>query len=191
MAQALIMSPLKAARRGKILDAAQSLFAEQGLRMTTMESVAARSNVSKATVYSYFRDKDEIFSAVVVRIAEKVKARVGDALSQKGSVASLIAAALNAKHDFIFELVRRSPFASELFAAQNQTAIDQFAVLNRWIENQMVMVIEREAQKRDDAKAIAFLLFSASVGIANHAHTTEQSSTAITRLCRAMLDAPH
>lgn len=191
MAKAPIMSPLKTARRGKILDAAQMLFAEQGLRMTTMETVAARSNVSKATVYSYFRDKDEIFSAVIVRVAEHVKARVGDALSQQGSAATLVAAALNAKHDFIFELVRRSPFASELFAAQNQVAAEQFAELNAWIEDQMALVIESEARTTVDAKALAFLLFSASVGIANHAQSTEQSRTAIASLCHAMLDAHH
>lgn len=187
MAKPSPMSTLKTARRGKIMDAAQMLFAEQGLRMTTMEVIAARANVSKATLYSYFGDKDEIFSAVIARVAEQVKARVGDALNQRGSAAKLVAAALNAKHDFIFELVRRSAFASELFAAQNQTAIDQFAVLNKWIEDQMAVVIESEAGTRDDAKAIAFLLFSASVGIANHAQSTEQSRSAITRLCQAML----
>ena len=187
MAKAYSMSPLKTARRGKILDAAQILFAELGLRMTTMEVIAARANVSKATLYSYFRDKDEIFSAVTLRIGEQVKARVGDALKQQGGAACLVAAALNAKHDFIFELVRRSTFASELFAAQNQTALDQFAMLNAWIENQLADVIERKGRQSADAKAIAFLLFSASVGIANHAQTTEQSRAAITRLCDSIL----
>ncbi len=187
MAKANLMSPLKIARRGKILDAAQMLFAELGLRMTTMEVIATRANVSKATLYSYFGDKDEIFSAVTLRIAEQVKARVGAALGLQGNASTCIAAALNAKHDFIFDVVRRSPFASELFAAQNQVALDQFAALNAWIKNQLASVIEREERQSADSKAIAFLLFSASVGIANHAQTIDQSRAAITRLCESIL----
>jgi AcrR family transcriptional regulator len=189
MAEADKISPLKAARRDKMLNAAQMLFTEQGLRATTMEAIATRSAISKATVYAYFRDKDEVFAAVAARLAERLKESVMAALEQPGKASERITAALNAKHDIVFDVVRRSAFASELFAAQNHIAADRFSVLDIWIQEQMKELIKANGKDDKEAKALSFLLFSAAAGIANHAQTPEQSRHAIARLCHAMLDS--
>jgi AcrR family transcriptional regulator len=189
MTEAGILSPLKAVRRDKIMDAAQMLFTEQGLRATTMESIAARSGISKATVYAYFCDKDEVFSAVAARIAEQVKSSVRHALDQPGTVSVRIATALNAKHGLIFDIVRRSAFASELFAAQNQIAAERFSQLDIWIQGQMADAIKTGGREDGEATALAFLLFSAAAGIANHAQTADQSTNAIDLLSRSILGA--
>lgn len=47
-----------------ILGAAHQAFAEAGFRDTTIEDIARRFGGSKATIYSYFRSKDELFVAV-------------------------------------------------------------------------------------------------------------------------------
>ncbi|SDF64787.1 transcriptional regulator, TetR family [Blastococcus fimeti] len=46
-------------RRG-LLDGAARAFAENGLRRSTMQSVAAAAGVAKATLYNHFRTKDEV-----------------------------------------------------------------------------------------------------------------------------------
>ena len=51
-------------RRLAILGAAHRAFAEAGFRSTTIEDIARRFGGSKATIYSYFRSKDELFVAV-------------------------------------------------------------------------------------------------------------------------------
>jgi len=53
-----------------ILDAAQELFIEQGVGATSLESIARRANVVRATVYNNFRDKDEIITEIVRRYVE-------------------------------------------------------------------------------------------------------------------------
>jgi AcrR family transcriptional regulator len=40
------------------------LFKKVGFRAVTMELVAREANVAKATLYSYFKNKDELFLAV-------------------------------------------------------------------------------------------------------------------------------
>lgn len=52
-------------KRQKILDAAVSLFTEQGYAATSMDFIAKNADVSKQTVYSHFGSKDELFSASV------------------------------------------------------------------------------------------------------------------------------
>ena len=55
----------KAARPAEILAAALSSFGERGFAATRLEDVAARAGVTKGTVYLYFRNKEELFKAVV------------------------------------------------------------------------------------------------------------------------------
>jgi AcrR family transcriptional regulator len=50
-----------------IIDVAAGLFATVGLRRTTMETIAAAAGRGRRTVYMYFRNKAEIYEAVVSR----------------------------------------------------------------------------------------------------------------------------
>jgi len=53
-----------------ILDAAQELFIEQGVGATSLESIARRANVVRATIYNNFRDKEEIITEIVRRYVD-------------------------------------------------------------------------------------------------------------------------
>lgn len=55
------------ARREAILDAARDAFLEEGFAATSMSTIAARVGGSKATLYSYFKSKEELFDAYVKR----------------------------------------------------------------------------------------------------------------------------
>ena len=50
-----------------ILDAAQKRFAHYGYAKTTMTEIASDVGLSKASLYYYFTDKDNLFQAVVKR----------------------------------------------------------------------------------------------------------------------------
>lgn len=55
----------KTARPVEILAAALALFAERGFAATRLDDVASRAGVTKGTLYLYFRNKEELFKAVV------------------------------------------------------------------------------------------------------------------------------
>jgi AcrR family transcriptional regulator len=50
--------------RTRLCQAAEQLFAEQGIEAVTMRQLAVALGVSPMTPYRYFRDKDEIIDAV-------------------------------------------------------------------------------------------------------------------------------
>lgn len=52
-------------KRAAILAAAKKLFTARGLPGTSMEGIAADAGVSKLTVYSHFRSKEELFRETV------------------------------------------------------------------------------------------------------------------------------
>lgn len=182
------VSPLRLARREKILDAAELLFINQGFRATTMERVSAKARISKVTLYGYFQDKDHLFEAVAVRVAERLLGAVRTALSQSGDLEFIIADALNHKHQIVWDLVRGSAFSDELFAAKTEYADGTFADLDKQIESEITRaLLER---KIANAKSRARLLFGASTGIANRAKSKKQLATDISILVRSLLNGP-
>src|SRR4051812_11034939 len=44
----------------KVLDAAVELVGERGIEATSMDAIAARSGVSKATIYKHWKDKEAL-----------------------------------------------------------------------------------------------------------------------------------
>jgi TetR/AcrR family transcriptional regulator len=51
----------------KIVDAAQKRFAHYGLEKATMHEIAEDLGISKAALYYYFKDKESLFKAVVLK----------------------------------------------------------------------------------------------------------------------------
>src|ERR1700736_2127876 len=55
----------KEARPRELIQAALEVFVEHGYAATRIETIGERAGVSKGTAYLYFRDKEELFEAVV------------------------------------------------------------------------------------------------------------------------------
>ncbi|MEE7560096.1 TetR/AcrR family transcriptional regulator [Xanthomonas sp. Kuri4-2] len=57
--------PKDLGKRASILNAARTLFTEQGYAGVSMDGIAALAGVSKLTVYSHFGDKETLFSEAI------------------------------------------------------------------------------------------------------------------------------
>ncbi|MGV9670806.1 TetR/AcrR family transcriptional regulator [Gordonia sp. NPDC003504] len=57
----------RAVREQQMLDAAVTVFAENGYRDTSMDSIAAHAQISKPMLYLYYGSKEELFSACIAR----------------------------------------------------------------------------------------------------------------------------
>lgn len=57
--------------RIRLIDAAESCFSKYGVLKTTVEDVASAAKVSRATVYRYFSDRDELILGVLLRQANR------------------------------------------------------------------------------------------------------------------------
>ena len=51
--------------RQKLVEVARELFARRGLEATTMNDIAANSGKGRRTLYTYFRNKEDIYTAVI------------------------------------------------------------------------------------------------------------------------------
>ncbi|MGZ6391294.1 MAG: TetR/AcrR family transcriptional regulator, partial [Ktedonobacterales bacterium] len=58
-------------REERILDAAAALLVRWGYRKTTIDDVAREAGVGKGTIYLHWKDKTELFRAVIARVSEQ------------------------------------------------------------------------------------------------------------------------
>jgi AcrR family transcriptional regulator len=60
--------------RAGLLAGAARAFADQGIRRSTMQSIAAAAGVAKATLYNHFRTKDEVVAALLAMELDRLVA---------------------------------------------------------------------------------------------------------------------
>lgn len=52
----------------QVLDAAQTIFLEEGYSGASVDDIVEKAGISKATLYKYFSDKEGLFAAVIRRV---------------------------------------------------------------------------------------------------------------------------
>lgn len=58
--------------REKLIDVARQLFVHKGIEKTTMNDIAAASDKGRRTIYTYFKNKREIYNAVLEQESERL-----------------------------------------------------------------------------------------------------------------------
>jgi len=79
-------------KRIRLIEAADKLFYEQGVNITTLANIAALAEVPLGNVYYYFKSKESIILAVIERRRQSIQAQftTWETLNSKGRLKSLI-----------------------------------------------------------------------------------------------------
>jgi len=83
--------------RSRILDTAEQVFLAKGVSHTTLEDLAAAAGVTRGAIYWHFRNKADLFDAMLQRVTlpmEQLAARAGDS-NADDPLASVRSCALN------------------------------------------------------------------------------------------------
>jgi len=155
-----------------IINAAENQFIRFGFRKTTMEDIAKAAGIGKATLYYYFKNKEDIFAAMAERIAQTgmktiIEAAQGGTTPQAkfrifgSSLAQFIKEKIEYYEAFreelveIFPSIRRKQKKAEgygLAALQNilQEGVDQhvFAIVNVEATAQLLLLLMQELAGR-------------------------------------------
>ncbi len=73
----------KLRQRGEILDAALRLFSEKGYHNVSMHEIAKEAEFGIGTLYKFFRNKEELYKALVMEMAEKWRHALIQVLEQE------------------------------------------------------------------------------------------------------------
>jgi AcrR family transcriptional regulator len=178
----------ESARYKRAIRTAEELFKRVGFRAVTMEMVAREANVAKATLYSYFKNKDELYIAVCTRMADILRSSVVEALAKPGaSLDERLAEALVAKHLPVFTLVRASPHATELFSYTHSMAGEIFANLDVEILEMLRAAMAQDPELKGTAEQLARALYFGAASLAMHSETTAQMQLEVGAFARAQI----
>ena len=70
-------------RRQQIIVAAKRVFSEKGFSKSTMEDIAKEAELSPGTLYLYFKNKDELYASLSLRILQYLNIRLEDVKNEK------------------------------------------------------------------------------------------------------------
>ena len=129
-------SPAPERRRGDLLDAATTLFAEKGVEATSIAAITAAAGVSKGSFYRYFASREELIAALKTRFVDEVLAAVGDFADRVGRddwwtlvddfVAAMVDALLDRRDLIRIFVAQPSSEASAYFFLDAEDRIDGF-----------------------------------------------------------------
>jgi TetR/AcrR family transcriptional repressor of nem operon len=166
----------KRGKRERLVDAARSLFHEQGVHRTTLAEVAERADVPLGNVYYYFKTKDEIARAVLDSYKQEARTLI-EALERSRTPETRLKALIR-NWDDMREVVARhgcpmGTLCSELDKLDGGLDREAATVLKTiidWAEEQF-----RQLGRRD-ARDLALALFAGIQGASLLANTFRDPS---------------
>jgi len=98
----------------RMLDAAARLFGTQRFHEARMDDIAAEAEVSKGTLYRYFKDKDELYLALLDRCSHDLVTLLHERVAPAEGARARLEAFVEALIDFfdaqphLFDLIQRA-----------------------------------------------------------------------------------
>ncbi|MBD3232579.1 MAG: TetR family transcriptional regulator [candidate division Zixibacteria bacterium] len=93
----------KIRRQNDILDAAEEVFFERGLKEATMEEVAEKAELSKGTLYLYFKNKEALYLGINLRALAVLRRKFEESIRQYENAGSKLLAIGRAYIDYAAE----------------------------------------------------------------------------------------
>jgi AcrR family transcriptional regulator len=195
------LSPLK---RRQILMGARLTFDELGYERASVDRVAARAGVAKATIYSHFNDKKALFVACFSEEADAVREELRTSLREAGGdpvvslrrvgeklLRILVSPAFVSLHRHAVAEADHLPEVGLTFFAQGPTVV--YGAMADWLKRWEALGVLR----LDDAHAAAVqfvllcqgdLVIRAQLGVVHHVSAGEVRAT-VRRAVRTFLRA--
>jgi AcrR family transcriptional regulator len=146
----------------KMLDAAGKLFGAKRFHEVRMEDIAAAAEVSKGTLYRYFRDKDEMYLALLEQASDQLVAELRSRVERADTCRDRLVGVADAvitffdDHPHLFALIQRAEIGQDQGRAFPWQAVRDHGV-------RMIQDIFDDAQRSGEftvrRPAIAMLMF--------------------------------
>ncbi len=165
----------KQQRRDAIVQAAEALFSEKGFRGTTMQEISERVELSKGTIYLYFKSKEELYLSVCVKgvagFGEDLEAAVRGVSDLEEMIRAVYMAYIrhSLEQPNIFRVLR-DIFIEQVRQNLSQDTIEEISgTIRSWLELESGLIeegIEHGVFRKDlDAYGFSLAAWRASTGL--------------------------
>jgi TetR/AcrR family acrAB operon transcriptional repressor len=140
------------ATRERLLDAAELLFQSQGVSQTTLQQIAQAADATRGAVYWHFKDKADLFNAMMDRVTLPLEAanRAGIAEAGEQPLVGVERSML-----FVLRLVATDPQVRRVFEIATRKieyTDDMLPVRQRHLASRQAFLSELESALRSSAR---------------------------------------
>jgi AcrR family transcriptional regulator len=138
-----VVPEYKEVARTRIIQAATKIFSQKGYQETSMDDIAKEIGVTKATLYSYFDSKKDIFNIIAISANQKLRETLHTSLSNHdyvGLVEGIVAWKIDLLKEFIhtsMDIVKLSPHDEDIIKILRDEREKDLEALQEFIQNQM------------------------------------------------------
>ncbi len=110
------MTSIAAKTRERLLDVARQLFVSNGVERTTMNDIATASDKGRRTIYTYFKNKKEIYDAVIEREADSIVSRLREVVEGDLDSVDKLRKFIKARFEIVDDTISSSSTTSQLIS---------------------------------------------------------------------------
>ena len=149
-------------RRQMILDGATKAFTQFGYKATTMDLVAKLANVGKGTIYTFFKNKEELFDEIFTSLLSEMRKIADEAMDEEKSFSENLHLALFAilefrkNHQLTIKIFQEN---AELGTSAVKEMIEKMEqMIIRYIKTKVKEAIDKGDIKPCDPELTAFVM---------------------------------
>ncbi|MBU8725158.1 TetR/AcrR family transcriptional regulator [Bacillus pumilus] len=133
-------------RRQMILDGATKAFTQFGYKATTMDLVAKLANVGKGTIYTFFKNKEELFDEIFTSLLLEMRKIADEAINEKNSFSENLHLALFA----ILEFRKNHQLTIKIFQENAELGTSAVKEMIEKMEQMIIRYIKTKVQEAMD-----------------------------------------
>jgi len=160
---------LKKSKKITIIKAAQELFARFGFAKTTVDEIARAARMGKATLYHYFRSKEDVFKEVIKKETGILNEKVKEAIDKEETPQKKLRAYVLTRMMYLNEL-------ANIYSALKDEFLNHYAFIEKArekdfyqeiksVKNILNEGIEQNIFEIQDVKLTSFAIISALKGL--------------------------
>ena len=155
-------------KRGKILRAAEKEFANKGFAGARVDKIAKSAGLDKATLYYYFRTKQDIYKSVLMEVTQAFTDLSSKGLERDTDPGEELAAFVDILVDFLeqhksFALILRREF-SEPGSKRRTVLYKSLAPLMHRVRDYIIQDVEKGEMRKVDPEHALYSVFEILFG---------------------------
>lgn len=156
-------------KKEQIIESARELFNQYGYKKVSMGEIAENANVTKRTLYSYFKDKDEILKYFIEEEIDNMKEIIKEIEKENLPFIENVHKTILK----VFEYKKKKPFikvlTQEYEKLRNKTIDEQLKLLDKniqdYIREKLIYAVENGYIKNCDIDVVSFIIYKIYIAL--------------------------
>ncbi|MED3561533.1 TetR/AcrR family transcriptional regulator [Bacillus xiapuensis] len=180
-------------RRKMIVEAATKSFSLFGYKATTMDQVARLANVGKGTIYTFFKNKEELFEEIVSSLVREMISEAEDVIEPSVPFTENVHRALyrllefRSQHQLMIKLIQEETEMGTMAVAEMLQHVENEIIA--YLKQKIEIAISKGAIPAADPEITSFLLLKMYIALVSdwEKHHEPLSSEQIAELMKVFL----